>query len=116
MRKNTTREMFFENKKNELIKIWSAVESMTGHCYLLADPNDDESPDLAEGFIDALCEEGLRTYRASLRSDDILLKKNRALHSIIAGIHNGKRPTRGMMETCYKYGRIYRYTLGKTNN
>lgn len=97
-------------------KILSAVEMLTGHCYLLADPCDEESPELVSDFLSALYDEGLRKYRASLQSDDIMLKKNRALHSIIAGIRNGKRPTRGMMETCYKYGRIYRYTLGKTNN
>ena len=95
-------------------KILSAVESLTGHCYLLADPCDEESPELVSDFLSALYDDGLRKYRASLKSDDIMIKKNRALHSIIAGLSNGKNFCE-FMASCYKYGRIYRYKLGKTN-
>ena len=115
MRKNTTREMYQRIWDGERNKILSAIESLTGHCYLLADPCDEESPELVSDFLSALYDEGLRRYRMNLQSDDVLLKKNRALHSIIAGLRNGKRPSREFMALCYKYGRIYRYKLGKTN-
>lgn len=50
-------------------KILSAVESLTGHCYLLADPFDDESPELVSEFLEALYGEGLRQFRAELRRE-----------------------------------------------
>lgn len=111
-RQHTTAKMYYPVWAEQRNKILSAVESLTGHCYLLADPTDEESPELVSDFLVALCDEGLRKYRTSLQSDDILLKKNRALHSIIGALRNGK-PFNELMASCYKYGRIYRYKLGK---